>query len=298
MPVTSNQILEIVEKAGATGLDIKMIEAAMDQVDLKEKAHGERIIPVLGIGYLRHRPEWIMGNDIEVVNDARTSFNVEHSLFYSRADASLVRYLGNHGHTSCFRGLGTKFEIYMPLMVARQLWKYIIGSQHEEEIQADEYSKYQDSMTNWNEVSRRYVKENMEFYLPGPDQWRSAPENAKQGSGVPLDENDGAFWTAALDMWQKLGVGMFESATRNNMCAEQARLFIPAYGLMVRSRWTLSLQTACHFISQRIEHAAQFEIQQYALAMYHILKDIFKYSLHPLLNDDVKKLLAEAEITC
>jgi thymidylate synthase (FAD) len=232
-------------------------------------------IKVLDKGYVRIKPTWIMGEgDIEIVNDARTSYNKEVTEI-SDKDLRLIRYLGKHKHTSCFRGTACKIEVYAPLMVARQWWKYIIGSHHDED-------KLQDSLTNWNESSRRYITEQVEFYTP--TDWRETPENSKQGSGKNLPENSGKEWTEKLIKHQLESERLYEEALHNDICPEQARLFLAAYGLYVRWRWTCSLQTVAHFINQRMENSAQKEIQEYAKAIYQITKPIWEVGLQELLE--------------
>lgn len=63
------------------------------------------------------------------------------------------------------------------------------------------------------------------------------------------------------------GIVHYETALRMGICAEQARLFLPAYGMYVRFRWTASLWSVVHFLKERLEHDAQVEIQHYANAV-------------------------------
>lgn len=245
---------------------------------------------VLDKGYVRMKKGWVMGyGDIEIVNDARVSFDKEVGELASR-DYKLINYLANHKHTSCFRGTACKVEMYAPLMVARQLWKYIIGAHHNEH-------KIQDSFTNWNESSRRYITENTEFYLPAADQWRSIPENKKQGSGDCLPLDTGEKLTQDLLRIQNESIDNYENAMKMGVCPEQARLFLPAYGLYVRWRWTMSLQSLCHFISQRIKKDAQVEIQDYAEATYHIVKFFWENGLESLIEDEAKQLLIDGDFS-
>src|SRR5690606_24840882 len=71
----------------------------------------------------------VMGSDLSVVNAARASFAKESHEF-SEADERLIRFLAREGHTSPFRHAMATFEIKAPLMVARQWWKYVVGSDH------------------------------------------------------------------------------------------------------------------------------------------------------------------------
>lgn len=241
-------------------------------------------VNVLDKGYVRMKKGWVMGyGDIEIVNDARTSFNKEVKDL-KESDYRLINFLGKHKHTSCFRGTACKLEMYAPLMTARQLWKYIIGSQHDE-------GKYQDQFTNWNESSRRYITESIEYYLPESSQWRSVPESRKQGSGDLIEEKIGEELTQRLLSRQEQSIKDYEWAMSQGVCAEQARLFLNAYGLYVRWRWTASLQSICHMINQRVKKDSQYEVQPYAIATYQIIKHFWENGLEALLEQEAKDLL-------
>ncbi len=165
-------------------------------------------------------------------------------------------------------------------MVARQWWKYVVGGAHQEGTG--------DSLDAWNESSRRYITESVEFYVPSADEWRKAPDNSKQGSGEPIITDDGKAFTHMLDYHIKVSEQMYEEALANGICAEQARLFLPAYGLYVRWWWTGSLQSVMHFLAQRLEHDAQKEIQEYAKAVLGLIEPHFNESVKALLAKEVK----------
>ena len=86
---------------------------------------------VLDKGYVRLVDH--MGSDLSVVNSARVSYNKATSELRAE-DEKLIKFLANNDHTSPFRHATMQFEIYAPLMVARQWWKYIIGSSHQDQI--------------------------------------------------------------------------------------------------------------------------------------------------------------------
>lgn len=220
----------------------------------------------------------VMGSDLTVVNAARASYNKKSDELTDR-DVRLIKYLANHGHTSPFRHATLQFEIYAPLMVARQHWKYVIGSST---IEATG-----DNMTAWNESSRRYVTEEPEFYVPETDEWRSAPENSKQGSGAPINDKLGTIYTGYLTHYINLGKSIYEDALKDGVAPELARLFLPAYGMYVRYYWTASLQAVAHFINQRIADDAQREIYEYAKAVYELALPKFPVSLGELVTVNV-----------
>lgn len=229
-------------------------------------------IDVLDNGYVRLVD--CMGSDLTVVNAARVSYAKE-STELSERDIRLIKFLARENHTSPFRHAIAQFEVYAPLMVARQWWKYIVGSAHQEGTG--------DSLDAWNESSRRYITEEPVFYMPNPDEWRKAPDNSKQGSGEAIESGRGADFTYNLTKYIEQGEWLYNHAIANGICAEQARLFLPAYGMYVRWYWTASLQSICNFLAQRLEHDAQIEIQLYAKAILTLIESKFPVSIGELI---------------
>ena len=117
-----------------------------------------------------------MGNDLSVVNAARVSFGKTSKLIctnlvlgtydMSKGDKSLIKYLAKHKHTSPFGHAYAKFHVKAPIFVARQLVKH--------------------KFLRWNEISRRYVTDNIEFFYP--DTYRQAADDKKQGSGGTVSD--------------------------------------------------------------------------------------------------------------
>ena len=115
-----------------------------------------------------------MGSDLSVVNAARVSFGKkseweqhleDHISFHkvvntlSEKDQKLIKYLAKHEHISPFGHCFASFHIKAPIFVARQLVKH--------------------KFVRWNEISRRYVDDPPEFYMP--DVWRGRSADKKQG---------------------------------------------------------------------------------------------------------------------
>jgi len=171
-------------------------------------------IDVLDKGYVRLVDT--LGDDLSIVNAARVSYDKETEEFQPR-DAKLINFLLREGHTSPFRHAALTFEVYAPLFVARQWWKYAVASTHIDE------------QNGWNESSRRYITEDEEFYVPSASSWRSKPENNKQGSGEPIDFNLGYHYTNKLKEFINLGTEIYHEAMSDNIAPEIARLFLPAY---------------------------------------------------------------------
>jgi thymidylate synthase (FAD) len=217
-------------------------------------------INVLDHGYVRLVDT--LGNDLSVVNAARVSYDKEVAEF-GKADERLINFLIREGHTSPFRHAALTFEVYAPLFVARQWWKYAVASTHVDE------------QNGWNESSRRYITEDEEFYIPSASQWRSKPENSKQGSGEPIHFSLGYHYSNRLKQIVNDSVELYHEALNDNIAPEIARLFLPAYGMYVRWRWTVSLQGVMTFLDQRLEHDAQKEIQDYALAVKDLAHQAF-----------------------
>ena len=220
----------------------------------------ENKIGVLDKGYVRLVDT--LGTDISVVNAARVSYDKEVNEF-SQRDSKLLEFLIRENHTSPFRHAALTFEVYAPLFVARQWWKYAVGSTHI------------DDQNGWNESSRRYITEDEEFYVPSASSWRSKPENSKQGSGEPIHFSLGYHYTNKLNELVDQSVVLYHEAMNDNVAPEIARLFLPAYGMYVRWRWTVSLQGVMTFLDQRLEHDAQKEIQDYALAVKDLAHGAF-----------------------
>ncbi len=212
-----------------------------------------------------------MGDDLTVANAATVSFDKEAKELTPK-EVRIINFLGREGHTSPFRHAMLSFEIYAPLMVARQWWKYIIGGDHTQD--------------SWNESSRRYITEKTTFYIPNENEWRSSPENKKQGSGPNLPLDLGGKWSNMLEQVCQEAERNYEAALKDNICPEQARLFLPAYGLYIRWRWTGSLQSVCHFINQRIAKDAQKEIADYAHVIKNITTELYPNTAGALLNVD------------
>ena len=86
-----------------------------------------------------------MGNDDSVVNAARVSFGKEAEHYSKEQNCKLIKYLAKHKHISPFGHCFATFRVKAPLFVARQLVKH--------------------RFLRWNEISRRYVDSEPEFYL-------------------------------------------------------------------------------------------------------------------------------------
>src|SRR5690625_3526954 len=226
-------------------------------------------INVLNNGYVRLRD--VMGDDRTVANAARVSFD-KRTEELDEKDERLIAFLAREDHASPLRHALMQFEIYAPLMIARQWHKYEIGSNNSE-------------FTAWNESSRRYITENEEFYVPAPSEWRSYADNVKQGSGDPVEDSLGEELTEALMTYIELGEKADNKSLEKGVAPEQARLFLPAYGMFARWYWTASLQSVAHLLRQRTAPDAQYEFRLYAEAVKELAFEKFSVSLGELLKE-------------
>ena len=109
-----------------------------------------------------------MGTDLTVVNSARVSFGKNKEVM-DAGDEKLISFLAKHNHWSPFAHCTLQFRIKAPVFVARQLVKHQVG-------------------LSWNEISRRYVDNEPEFYIP--KSWRLRADDKKQGSSDETIEYD------------------------------------------------------------------------------------------------------------
>lgn len=200
-----------------------------------------------------------MGNELDIVNDARVSYDKEKKELDEK-DIKLIKYLIQHKHTSPFRGVVFKFQVKAPLFLCRQWFKHVIGS------------SYVDEQNQWNEVSLRYVEfKGDEFYVPFGVREQS-PTN-KQASMGQLDYYLELKAKEVIENQYAQAYDRYEYLIELGVCKEQARMVLPS-GLYTRFRWTVSLQALLHFLSLRDKESAQWEIQQYAIALKELVTPI------------------------
>lgn len=227
------------------------------------------VINCLDHGYVRLID--CMGDELRIVNAAKASYQKE-SKQYGGNEARLLNFLLREGHWSPFRHALVSYEVKAPLMVARQWWKYVVGSDHTMD-------------TAWSEASRRYITMENDYYTPMMHQWRSTPENKRQGSGDVLPTFEGSMLSDALKRHQQEGERLYQWAINEmNVAPEEARLFIPSYGMYVVWRWTASMQAILHFLYQRLAEDAQAEINVYAQAVSDLTQPLFPTLFEAVLN--------------
>jgi thymidylate synthase (FAD) len=213
-----------------------------------------------------------MGNDLTVVNAARVSFDKESTDVGSSGDAKLINYLATHGHWTPFSHPQITMRYTVPIFVARQEFKHIVGFTR-------------------NEVSRRYVDDTPEFYVP--EVWRSRPEGSvKQGSGgeftgyVWTEENEGldagmdTVYNYALDAC----MDTYKKAIKVGIAPEQARMVLPQ-SMYTSYYVTGSLAAFARFVKQRSDPHAQVEIQELAQEVSNIIAPLYPVSWQALVGE-------------
>lgn len=200
-----------------------------------------------------------MGSDLSVVNAARVSFD-KISEKFSDKDEKLIQYLAKHNHWSPFAHCFVSFRIAAPIFVARQLVKHQVG-------------------LSWNEVSRRYVDSEPEFYLP--KEWRGKPENAKQGSSgkvelkVPVED--------MITYHTEQAKNLYEDLLEDGVAPEQARMVLPQ-NTMTEWIWSGSLYAFARVYNLRLDSHAQLETQEVAKEIYSCLKALYPVSTEALIE--------------
>lgn len=248
----------------------------MSDNDYVHEIHGG-IEPVLDKGYVRYVRH--MGNDLGVVNDLRASF-MKESAEWTERDRRLLRMAFRRREFSAWRHHAVVLEVKAPMFVARQLYKYSVGSSQRE----DQFG--------WNEASRRYVTLEPEFYVPQPDQWRRAPENKKQGSSGLIDADpDGMYFTEELQAYIDEGMSYYNALIERGVAPEMSRGFLPAYFLYTTWHWTMSLNAMFLVLFERIPHDAQEETRAYAIAIKTIMEPLF-----PATMEAVRSVLDEGPL--
>ena len=171
-----------------------------------------------------------MGSDLSVVNAARVSFGKKHDTFVANKDTGLVKYLAKHKHLSPFGHAFASFHVKAPIFVARQLVKH--------------------KFLRWNEISRRYVDDEPEFYVP--EVWRGRSADKKQGSEGVIDT------TISPDYINNQARMIYKNLLDNGVAPEQARMVLPQ-STMTEWYWSGSLDAFADMCRLRCASDTQAE---------------------------------------
>ena len=204
-----------------------------------------------------------MGSDLSVVNAARVSFGKKSEALGTSGvegktmtpilndpDKRLIKYLAKHKHMSPFGHAFASFHVKAPIFVARQLVKH--------------------KFLRWNEISRRYVDDEPEFYEP--DIWRGRSENKKQGSSGAVESVP----VSAL-MVKGYCLAAYQDLLSGGICPEQARMVLPQ-STMTEWYWSGSLDAFSDMCILRCKEDTQYETRLVANSISMDMKGLFPAS--------------------
>jgi thymidylate synthase (FAD) len=191
-----------------------------------------------------------MGSDVTVVNAARVSFGKKTSNTYTTdKDDKLIWYLAEHKHMSPFGHCFASFHVKAPVFVARQLVKH--------------------KFLRWNEISRRYVDYEPEFYVP--ETWRGRAKDKKQGSEGEVKSN------FSVNYYNLEAFKAYEQLLDEGVCPEQARMVLPQ-STMTEWYWSGSLDAFADMCLLRCASDTQQETQEVANQISRSMHKLFPVS--------------------
>jgi len=224
---------------------------------------------MIKVTYIDH-----MGSDLSVVNAARVSFGKTSEMDMSDAwgppklkdkDAKLIHYLAKHGHYSPFGHAFASFHVKAPIFVARQLVKH--------------------KFLRWNEISRRYVDDDPEFYMP--DQWRGRASDKKQGSEgevkLPMYAHIHSGWKGYEEQgkYYNISLHVYKDLLKHGVCPEQARIVLPQ-STMTEWYWSGSLDAFMDMCNLRCKLDTQYETRLVAEYILSEMINLFPVSVEAL----------------
>jgi len=221
------------------------------EIDFEKDAN---YVPVLDHGFVGLVDH--MGSDNAIVQAARVSYG--DGTKQVQDDRNLIRYLMRHEHTTPFEMCEVKFHIKLPIFVMRQLVRHRTASM--------------------NEYSARYSVLTDEFYIPEFEQIQKQSTTNKQGreeSEWGFDEKRSvqhafqrSFHNAYKEYASLLG------KEDNGLARELARSVLPVGGY-TELYWKANLKNFLHMARLRMDPHAQWEIREFAGAMYNLVKPLF-----------------------
>ena len=213
---------------------------------------------MIEVTYINH-----MGDDLSVVNAARVSFGKKSDYMprihngeakvLQHKDSRLIRYLAKHKHKSPFNHTFTTFHVKAPVFVARQLVKH-------------EYMP-------WNEISRRYVDSEPEFYVP--DVWRGRAQDKKQGSEGVVKTN------ANIEYHNNVMLQLYKQQLDEGVTPEQARMNLPQ-SMMTEWYWSGTLYAFAKMCGLRLKEDTQAETRIVAEKIEDVMAKLYPVSWEAL----------------
>lgn len=208
--------------------------------------------------------DW-MGGDVSVINAARVSFGKQKvSNGLDKGDKKLINYLSKHRHMSPFGHVFASFYVKAPIFVARQLVKH--------------------KFLRWNEISRRYVDDEPEFYVP--DEWRGRAEDKKQGSSGVVEIHPQTFTVDPEDYTQlnEASKDVYNFLLDQGVAPEQARMVLPQ-STMTEWFWSGSLDAFSDMCDLRLKDDTQEETRVVAQQIDEYMEQLFPVSWVALRKD-------------
>lgn len=206
-----------------------------------------------------------MGSDESIERAARVSYG--YGTRQTSQTRGLIRYLRRHKHTTPSEMVELKFHCCMPMFIARQWIRH--------------------RTANVNEYSGRYSLMPLVFYTPSPEQLQTQSISNNQGrSGVALDDTR---YQAALKRFQAVrseSKAAYEWLTGEEVAREIARIDLPL-STYTQWYWKIDLHNLLHFLTLRVDHHAQWEIQEYGRVMAGMLKRVAPLSYEAWIDYDV-----------
>lgn len=188
----------------------------------------------------------VMGDDHAIVAAARASYKKTASKGDSE-DKKLLFYLLRNRHTTPFEMVEFKFLVKAPLLVTQQWMRH--------------------RMWSYNSSSARYTPAtDNDFYIPRV--WRLQAMDNKQGSEGASEEITSSLLTALLTDTVLNSYRAYQLALHNGIAKEQARLFLPGFAYYYTFIAKTDAHNLMHFLKLRMDPHAQYEIRQYATAIY------------------------------
>ncbi len=193
--------------------------------------------------------------DLSIVNAARVSFLGESK--GADKDKKLLFYLLKHRHTTPFEQVEFKFRVRAPVVV---WWQWVRHRTWHYNFQSGRYLPFEDG----------------DFYMPRV--WRRQSASNKQGSEGTLEDAENQTLTQQLAEAVDRGYTLYRQALERGVAKEQARLFLPGWSAYYIAVCKVDAWNLMHFLRLRMAPDAQWEIRQYALAIYAIFRQALPWT--------------------
>lgn len=229
------------------------------------------VVAVLNYGFVEFMD--CMGSDDDIADAARTSYTGGKK---AQANASLIRYLLRHQHTTPFEMGELKFRVYIPIFVYRQMFRHRTANQLEPEVsEAITNDTAFQTYSVQNEMSGRYVEMPDHYYIPEAASIQKQSDTNKQGradGGFSPEEQAGIQYRLSDEV--KAMRSWYQASTQQGVAKELARVNLPLsqYTLLI---WKIDLKNLMHFCALRLHPHAQFEVREYARALMAVVKSRF-----------------------